>query len=465
MSDTATFDWTPAPRAPFRPAMPERPEDWLPVWRIFVDKEAQNALNGWPKQAFDDHYKARKVLTLNYHFISDPAAIQHVLMDKLGNYQKPPLVNKMLSVALGQGLLTTDGEAWREQRRMMAPVFTPHMVTEFTPTFVRVAEQTADRWATGDSDVIDVAAESLRTTFDIINATLFSSAAGFTAQEASGHMAAVMKALTQYRLGPIIGMPWLDQNPVQWRGAAGRRFIIDRLAAFIARRQADPAPPQDFMTRVIDAFSATHPPKEAARLALDNAVTFLGAGHETTANALTWALYLLSRDRQAQEWAGEEARAAWDAGGTPEEVLTRLPYLKMVWEETLRLYPPAVRIDREALVDDELCGHRVRKGDQISIWPWIVHRHRRLWNDPDAFNPENFHPEAKAAHHRFQYIPFGAGPRVCIGAAFAQAEGLLVLSHWLARFRFRPVAGHTVEPTGDIAIRPKGGLPLIVERV
>ena len=465
MSDTTAFDWAPAPRAPFRPAMPDRPEDWLPVWRVFVDKSAQNPLNGWPKQAFDDHYKARKVFTLNYHFISDPAAIQHVLLDKMGRYPKPGIVKRMLAPAMGDSLLSTDGEAWREQRRMMAPVFTPSMVSGFMPTFAQVAEQTADRWAGADSDVIDVAAESVRTTFDIINATLFSSEAGLSMEEAHDHMLAVMAATGQYRMGVIFGVPWLDQNPVQWKGAAGRRFIIGRLADFIARRQADPSPPQDFMTRVIDAFSATHPPRQAAKLALDNAVTFLGAGHETTANALTWALYLLSRDRQAQEWAGEEARAAWEAGGTPEEILARLPYLKMVWEETLRLYPPALRIDREAAQDDELCGHQVRKGDQVSIWPWIVHRHRRLWNDPDAFNPENFHPEAKAAHHRFQYIPFGAGPRVCIGAAFAQAEGLLVLSHWLARFRFRPVAGHTVEPTGDIAIRPKGGMPLIVERV
>nr|QQZ49008.1 cytochrome P450 [Phenylobacterium glaciei] len=143
----------------FTPAAPERPDDWLPVWRIFVDKAAQNPLNGWPTLAFETHHKTRRVFTLNYHFISDPVAIQHVLMDKLGTYQKPALVNKMLSVALGEGLLTTNGEAWREQRRMMAPVFTPGMVTEFTPTFARVAEQTADRWATGDSDVIDVAAE------------------------------------------------------------------------------------------------------------------------------------------------------------------------------------------------------------------------------------------------------------------------------------------------------------------
>lgn len=459
MSDTAVLG-----PAPFRPAAPEQPEDWRPTWRVFVDKDAQNPLNGWPKEAFEHHHHARRVLHLRYHFISDPDAIKRVLLDRVADYPKPGIVKQMLAPAMGESLLTTEGEAWREQRRMMAPVFTPAMVTEFTPIFGQIAARTADRWASGDSDVIDVAAECLRATFDIINATLFSSEAGLSVEESAGHIAAVMAATGQYRLGAVIGAPWLDQNPIQWRGAAGRRFIIGRLAAFIARRQADPAPPRDFMSRVIEAFARSHPPREAAKLALDNAVTFLGAGHETTANGLTWALYLLSRDRQAQEWAGEEAREAWDAGGTPEEILARLPYLKMVWEETLRLYPPALRIDREAAVDDELCGHAVRKGDQVSIWPWIVHRHRALWDQPELFNPENFHPEAKAGHHRFQYIPFGAGPRVCIGAAFAQAEGLLVLSHWLARFRFRSVAGHTVEPTGDIAIRPKGGLPLIVER-
>ncbi len=462
MTDTAAATFAPTA---FRPAAPDRPETWQPLWQIFLDKTAQNPLEGWPKEVFEHHHHARRVLHLRYHFISDPVAIKRVLLDEVGNYPKPPFVNRMLAPTLGESLLTTDGQVWREQRRMMAPVFTPSMLAEFTPTFMDIATQTADRWATADSDVVDVAAESLRTTFEIINATLFSGQVGLSAADSSGHLAAVMTAAAQYRIGVLFGAPWLDQNPVQWRGAAGRRFIVGHLAQFIARRQADPHPPQDFMTRVIAAFAQSHPPKQAAKLALDNAVTFLGAGHETTANALTWALYLLSRDRQAQEWAGEEARNAWDAGGMPEEILARLPYLKMVWEETLRLYPTVLRIDRQAVAADEICGHTVRPGDQISIWPWIVHRHRALWDQPDLFNPENFDPEAKAAHHRFQYVPFGAGPRICIGMAFAQAEGLLVLSHWLARFRFRPVAGHTVKPTGDIAIRPKGGLPLIVERV
>jgi cytochrome P450 len=316
----------------------------------------------------------------------------------------------------------------------------------------------------GETDHIDVAAEATRTTFEIIDQALFSGQAGLGFKEASPHLEAVIAATGEYRLGVLFGMPFLDQSRGQRRGAVGRRYLLGRMEAFVAARRADPAPPSDFMTRLLAAFAERAEPKAAAKLALDNAMTFFVAGHETTANGLAWALYLLSRDRQAQAWAREEAQAAWDAGGTPEDILARLPYLRMVWDETLRLYPPVPRMDREALDDDELCGQRVRKGDMVSVWPWVVHRHRKLWAEPELFNPENFDPEAKAGHHRFQYIPFGAGPRICIGMAFAQAEGLLVLSHWLARFRFRPVVGHTVMPYAHATLKPQGGMPMIVER-
>ena len=262
------------------------------------------------------------------------------------------------------------------------------------------------------------------------------------------------------------GLEGLDPGKAQRRARQIRRQLLRRMAHFIHRRADAADPPEDFVTRLYSAFSKEHPRSEAIQMTLDNAMTFFVAGHETTANGLAWALYLLSGDRQAQAWATEEARAAWaDADGDPATVLERLPYLKMVWEETLRLYPPVHRIDREAIADDELCGHRIRKGELVAIWPWVVHRHEALWDEPDLFNPENFDPEAKAAHRRYQYLPFGAGPRICIGMGFAQAEALLILSRWLAAFRFSPVPGHVVEPCGDFTLRPQGGLPLVVERL
>ncbi|MDB5441034.1 MAG: hypothetical protein JWM33_3461, partial [Caulobacteraceae bacterium] len=296
-------------------------------------------------------------------------------------------------------------------------------------------------------------------------AALFSNEASLSFEESSAHLEAMLGAAGEYRLGFLFGMPWLDRSALQKRGAIGRKVVLGHLSRFIARRQAAPEASHDFMTRLLDAFAELYPPHEAAKLALDNAATFFGAGHETTANGLTWALYLLSNDRHAQDRAREEAQNAWDAGGPLGDVLTRLPYLKMVWDETLRLYPPVPRIDREAQGPDEICGQGVRKGDQVSIWPWVVHRHRKLWDQPELFNPENFAPEAKARHHRFQYIPFGAGPRICIGAAFAQAEALIVLSRWLTRYRFSPAPGHTVMPHAHLTLKPIGGMPLRVEQV
>lgn len=443
----------------FHPAMPAREDHLLPIWRMFFGEPSKNALVGWPRFAFEKLYWFRRVITLRMHLISDPEAIGRVLLDNAANYSKPPLVKRMLSSLAGEGLLTSDGDAWREQRRLMAPVFTPGAVAHFTPIFARAAIAAADRWTPGR---LDVAAEATRTAAEVISRALFSDEPSLTSVEASEHMHAALAAVGEYRLGVLIGAPWLDRSAVARRGEIGRRFILARLTEFVARRQADPDPPQDFMTRLLQAFGEGRSPHAAAKLALDNAVTFYIAGHETTANALAWSLYLMSQNQPAQNRAANEARAALTAGGPPEDMVPRLPYVRMVLEEAMRLYPPVVRIDRVALADDELCGHHVRKGDMVSIWPWVVHRHARLWDQPDLFDPENFSPEAKAGLQRFQYLPFGAGPRVCIGAQFALAEGVLILAHWLARFQFTPAPGHEVFPAADIAIRPRGGLPLMV---
>ena len=445
---------------PFVPAAPAQTDRWPSLVDMFFGETSRNPLVGWPAETFDVLNRKRRVLHLNYHGFSDPDAIKHVFLDNVANYPKPDLIRRSLAPVLGDGLFSAEGDLWRDQRRLMASAFTPSAVNGFLPIFVEAAKRTADRWHAGQEDVIDVAQSSTRTTFEVIDQALFSGEAGLSFADAAPRVEAVIAAQGEIRMGILLGLPWLDQSRLQRRGRADLKTLLASMTAFIAHRQANPSPSQDFMTRLLDAFAERYPPEQAAKLALDNAVTFFVAGHETTANGLTWALYLLSRDRQAQAWAQEEALAAWDGGTSPQDILTRLPYLKMVWEETLRLYPPVPRVDRQALADDVVCGQRVARGDMVSIWPWVVHRHRKLWDRPEVFNPENFDPEAKAAHHRFQYIPFGAGPRICIGMGFAQAEGLLMLSYWLTRFSFRPVTGHTVVPFAHVTLKPKDGMPL-----
>jgi cytochrome P450 len=460
------FTLSPArPNAPrFRPAAPEPLERDPGPFALFGRRFARNLLNAIPQEAYEQPYRCVRMLQLVYHGINDPEAIGRVFLDNAANYRRPGLVQRMLRPAIGGGLFLAEAEAWRDQRRLMAPAFSPHAVAAMAPLFARLAERSALR-TPGDGGIVDMAAEATRTTLEVIDEALFSGGTGMPFDETSTYVREFMAGATEVRFALLFGLEMLDGGPRQRRARLARRMLVRRMADFIHRRADQADPPDDFVTRLYQAFLAERPRDEAVQLTLDNAMTFFVAGHETTANGLAWALYLLSCDPQAQAWAREEARAAWAAGADPARLLERLPYLRMVWEETLRLYPPVYRIDRQALAEDELCGHRLRKGDVVTVWPWVLHRHRTLWDEPDVFNPENFDPEAKAGRPRYQYIPFGAGPRICIGMGFAQAEALIILSRWLAEFAFAPAPGHVVAPCGDFSLRPEGGLPLTVTRL
>ncbi|WP_374574855.1 cytochrome P450 [Phenylobacterium sp.] len=422
----------------------------------------RNVILSWTEEAYEVPILSRPLFGFHFHAVNDPDAIRAVLLDRVSTYAKPALLGRLAGDLLGRGIFAAEGEDWREQRRLMAPVFTPAAIKGFMPGFLDEARVTADGWAAEAPGVIDVAAAATATTFRVICRALCSSEPLMATDEAAENVAAALASLGDFRAGALMGVPWLDASPRLRRAAKGRAFIRDAMARFLAERRAADDPPDDFMTRLLRVFAETHPPDEAARLALENAVTFLVAGHETTANALSWALYVLSEQPDVQDVLAAEARDALTETD-PDAIIEWTPYLRWVLDEVLRLYPPAPRIERQAVADDELCGHEIRKGDLVSVWPWVVHRHRALWKDPDLFDPENFSPEAKAGHHRFQYIPFGAGPRVCIGAQFALAEAQLILATWLSRYRFSPVPGRQVEVQADIALRPKGGLPLRVE--
>lgn len=464
MTDISLDPTLAAPPKRFRPAAPEPRERDPSVFELFSPRVAKNLLTAVPRASFEQRYRRVRMLQFVYHDVSDPDAIKRVFLDNAANYRRPGLVQRILRPVIGEGLFTAEAEAWKGQRRLMAPAFAPHAVAAFAPLFAKLAERSVGR-IPGDGGIVDMAAEATRTTLEVIDEALFSGQTGMPFDETSGYVREVMAGTTEVRLGLLFGLEMLDAGPRQRRAQLARRILTRRMAVFIRRRADEPSPPDDFVTRLYKAFLAEHPRDAAIQLTLDNAMTFFVAGHETTANGLAWALYLLSCDPQAQAWARDEARDAWSGGGDPATILERLPYLRMVWEETLRLYPPVHRIDREALADDELCGQRIRKGDMVTIWPWVLHRHRTLWDEPDLFNPENFDPEAKAERHRYQYIPFGAGPRICIGMGFAQAEALMVLSRWLTEFRFMPSPGHVVAPRADFSLRPEGGLPLVVKRL
>ena len=444
--------------APFIPPHPPRGEP-VSTWRGFVGERANSAVYGWSAQAFRLPYIRRRVFGLNVHIPLDPAAVQRVMLDNAANYVKPGLVKKLLSRVIGRGLLSSDGDLWRDQRRIVAANFTPPAVDELVPAFADAARHEAKRWEPGTADMAEAATA---TTMRIIANTLFAGEPRLITEAAMDHITAALAAFSTARLQALLGIPFIPWSPKALAGRRGQMFLRRTLTEVVDER-LNGGGPDDFLGRLIRALGERFPPAEARALAIDNAATFYLAGHETTANAVTWTLFILSEQPALQDEAAAEARAAL-AEGEGGDLPDRLKLLRRIIEETLRLYPPVPRFDREAVADDRLGEHEVKAGDIISIWPWILHRHSSLWEEPDRFGPDRWLDERRVGRHRFQYIPFGGGPRVCVGARFATVEALTVLACWLAEWRFAPLPGRTVTPSGMVTLRPKGGLPLQLQK-
>jgi len=429
------------------------------VWRGFVGERARTAVYGWSNQAFEKWYIQRDVFGHRVHIVLHPDMVQRVLLDNAVNYEKPKLVKKLLKPVIGRGLLSSDGELWRAQRKIVAASFAPPAVDALVPVFGEVAQRAAAEWSRAPRDMMR---EATRATMQVISRALFSGDPRLTSEEAMAHIAHALEGVSEARLQILLGLPMIPVSPRGLRGRRGQVYLRRTLTTLV-RERMEPGAPDDFVTQMIRALHERFPKEEAVELAVDNAATFYLAGHETTANAISWTLFVLSEQPEWQERVAAEAATAL-ANGIDSDLPDRLPLLRMVVEEVLRLYPSAPRFDREAVADDRLGEHDIEAGDLVSVWPWLIHRHRKLWGHPDAFDPERFLPDRRKAWHRFQYIPFGAGPRTCVGARFAMAEGLTILAAWLANWRFKPIPGRKVEVSGMVTLRPKGGLPLLLER-
>ena len=442
--------------ARFVPPYPPRSPEPVASWRGFFGERARTSVYGWSERAFETDYFKRNILGFNVHIILDPDHVQRVLLEKPANYAKPDIVKDLLDPIIGSGLLTADGELWRQQRRIVAASFSPAAVDAQRKTFVQAARGAMAGWRDGERR--DMAAESTRTTMTVIALALFGGDERLISETSMRQITDAIEGFSEARMLALLRLP---QIPLTRKGRAGKRgqvHLRKTLTAVVDDRWHGRIA-GDFLSGMIEALRRQFREGEARALAVDNAATFYLAGHETTANALTWSLYLLAAQPDLQEELAAEAIAA--LAGRGDDVADRLPRLRLFLSESMRLYPPVPRFDRQAVGPDKLGERDVRPGDIISIWPWLLHRHRRLWDDPDAFDIERF--AGKEGRHRFQYLPFGAGPRTCVGAQFATAEALTLLAHWLGQWRFAD-AGHVVRPAGMVTLRPAGGMPLRLHR-
>jgi cytochrome P450 len=446
-------------------AMPRWRED-RPTFRQFLRTVRENTLATYPPEAFDEDIIAQRLLWRRRFIINEPHAIRHVLLDNADNYTKSELTRRRLEPGLGRGLLTSEGETWRRHRRIMAPAFDHRSIVGYAPIMVGVTENLIAQWdALPNSSEIELAAAMMHTTLHIISRAMFSS-------DSDDIVDAVERGVTLYQanvrpsLLDLLRFPiWLTKlfdfrQPTKAFDEFDR--LVDRLLDSRGRQPDNE--PNDLLGRLIAARDADTGARMTAQEVRDQVVTIFMAGHETTAQALTWAWYLLSLYPAAEAKLHDELDSVL-GGRTPQyEDLANLDYTRMVIEESMRLYPPAHTMAREPISEDRLLGHRIPAKSLVLIVPWLLHRKQSLWQEPHRFDPERFSAARAVARPRFAYIPFGAGQRICIGAAFAMTEAILILATIAQRYRLRLNPRHPIEPQGLITLRPRYGLRMYLER-
>jgi cytochrome P450 len=390
-----------------------------------------------------------------------------VLVDNVANYPKAEQQQRFFRALFGEGLLGTDGELWRRHRRIMAPAFDPRSVSSYGSAITRACEGFYPQWdATPEGAVTDVGADMSRLTLRIIAGTMFSA----DTDEVIGLVADTMKGGFEFSdfnildILPIVG-PWRMRRRERRMAEQFRPLdtAINRMIA--ARREAPDGAAADLLGRLITARGESGDGALSEREIRDQVITIFIAGHETTAQALSWTWYLLSQHPAVEARLYAELDEVL-RGRTPTQAdLPKLDYAKRVIEESMRIYPTAPAIsNRVAHADDEICGVKVKKGTSIAIAPWLLHHHNRLWDDPNRFDPDRFLPERSVGRHRFAYLPFGGGPRVCIGQVLAMNEAVLILASLAQRYQLRLAPGEVVQPQAGITLRPKYGLKMTLRR-
>jgi cytochrome P450 len=460
-SDPSTEECAYCPPAPKPQARPLPP---LALLRTLK----RNPLECWAATHFERPIVSGGLPIGHVLLVHEPAAIRRVLLDNAANYRKDHLQRRVLSAGLGDGLLSAEGEQWRLQRRVLAPMFARKTVIDFAPAMLDAALALVERWEKLDDRAgVDVAAEMARVTLEVLERTIFSDGFGAGAESIRRAMATYFKTIGKISPLDILGVPDFVPRLGRFRVRATLKFFeaeIDRVIDLRRRMLAEHPTrvPNDLLTHLLRAQDEAQDETMTEAEVRSNILTFIAAGHETTANTLSWAIFLLSQSPQWRERV--EAEADRELDGPVAGLADRLVETRAAIEEAIRLYPPVAAISRVALGDDALNGERVRCGSLIVISPYVLHRHRLLWNRPDVFDPRRFLGTARAKIDRFAYLPFGVGPRKCIGSTFALQEATIVLAKIAKHFAFEMKPGHKVWPKLQVTLRPENGLPMTLRK-
>ncbi|MEE4189309.1 MAG: cytochrome P450 [Roseobacter sp.] len=448
-----------ADRIPVRIPLVQEPAGVLKSWQLM----RENVLNIIPEAA--THELAISGRTAKrWHMILDPDAIQKMLLERVEDYPKSTVTKTLLRPAIGESLFIAEGAHWRWQRRASAPAFSHRNVSALGPVMTSAAERSAARIAEAGPRAVNMLDEMVTATFDVISEVTFSADGSFDRAAVHDAIEAYISDAGRISLLDVLGAPeWIPRPGRIGASAEMSDMKKNADAAIEARAARGPGDVPD----LLDLLLAGEDPKSGRKMTTeelrDNLLTFIVAGHETTALTLAWAFYLCAFDPVVQDRARKEAQTVLGSRAATQDDVPALAYIRQIIDEALRLYPPAGMVSRTAQKQDNLSGADIRPDDTVMIPIYALGRHHLLWDRPDHFDPDRF--ADRKAIRRYSYLPFGDGPRICIGASFAVQEAVIILATLLARFKFTAVKGRDPKPVMILTLRPEGGVWLQAEPV
>ena len=445
------------------PARPLKPASSLGLlWAA-----RRNLIALWPDFTFEINSFSYNVLLRRIHFLTTPDTVKQVFVDGGAAYERKSSQQRhALRPLIGDGLFISDGETWRARRRVVAPTTHISRLPELTPAITAGAATLRDDWLARDGQEIDALAAMAELTAGIIGAAIFGRNLARDATQRLVSSFGVYQALIgQTDILSFLGLPQLlprFQGPRVRRAARKIQEVLDQLIDDIL------SPGGGSETSLLASMaeaSASGAAPALDRIALRNeaAVLFM-AGHETTANTLAWAWFIISQDAETERRLHDEVDAVLGDAAAVHADFEKLPFTRAIIEETLRLYPPVPLQARTVAQDGFIGAKPIKKGDLVVLNAWIMHRHRKLWPNPDAFVPDRFLPNGGAPPSRYAYVPFSIGPRICTGAAFGLLEAVLCLATLSRKLRLRLRPGWVVEPSCRLSLRPGERLPMTIER-
>lgn len=441
--------------------------DILPLHR-FLPRFVRNPLRALPAAVYRErlvvypHARGSKQV-----WVTAPALVERILLHEADSFPKTPLERRVFEGTLGDGILTSQGASWRWQRRTAAPLFRHQDLLAHVPAMVAAAENLLEIWRTGPPEVTRrIEREMTDVTYAVFSNTLLAGASradGEIIKSAGANFLARISWEIAWAMLRLPGWVWHPAKAQMRRAGVEMRAAAARIVA--ARRAQPEREMRDILGRLLTARDPETGEPMSDEQVIDNLLTFIAAGHETTAKALTWTLYLLARAPEWQQLIREEAVAVCGTGAVSARHLEGLKVTQRVLKESMRLYPPAPVMTRMVGRDVDLGGVSLQAGDLIIMPIYAIHRHRALWDDANRFDPDRFLPQAEAEHLRTQFMPFGFGPRTCIGMSFAMIEATVLLATFVRGARFDWDGRLSPEPVSRVTLQPKGGMPLIVSPV